>query len=135
MIDGGVVVQSVAEPAGVQAAGTQAAQAVQQQPQLSWLLLIMLTLAVFFVVHFVRALPWADAWKRRRPLSCDVCVSTWSGLALLYPLVYLSGGMVWFAVVHLLPAMGLSMLLLHRVSGKSYVWEDMEPPEPVKRRK
>lgn len=33
------------------------------------------------VIELARALPWPKSWTQRKPLSCDVCMSGWSGIA------------------------------------------------------
>jgi hypothetical protein len=33
--------------------------------------------AFFFVVEFVRALPWPTNWKHVKPLSCSTCMVGW----------------------------------------------------------
>ncbi len=42
-----------------------------------------LTLAalMLMLIELVRALPWPASWTQRKPLSCDVCMSGWAGMA------------------------------------------------------
>lgn len=44
-------------------------------------LTIMLTLGVSTggCAIFLRALPWPERWKERKPLACPACMSGWSG--------------------------------------------------------
>jgi hypothetical protein len=41
---------------------------------------LILGLSSATVALLFRTLPWPAAWKRRKPLSCAVCLSTWSAL-------------------------------------------------------
>lgn len=47
--------------------------------------LLTFSLWIFFVVEFIRALPWPMNWATRRPLSCRVCLVGWVviGLSLM----------------------------------------------------
>lgn len=42
---------------------------------------LFMAFAVFGVAELVRALPWPEAWKLRKPLSCHVCMVHWSAIA------------------------------------------------------
>lgn len=37
----------------------------------------LIGLAFFFIVEFVRALPWPEKWKYVKPLSCSTCMVGW----------------------------------------------------------
>jgi len=43
----------------------------------------LVALGIFFVVTFVRALPWPDEWQKHKPLSCDACMVGWALIALV----------------------------------------------------
>lgn len=46
-----------------------------------------------------RALPWPDAWKRRKPLGCPTCASGWLAMPTVWYAVsagYLTAGSVWW---------------------------------------
>lgn len=65
-----------------------------------------------FAVLFVRALPWPQSWRTRKPLSCNVCLLGWCiiGMAL-----YRGGSLrslVDGSVFVLVSAGGLAALLL-----------------------
>jgi hypothetical protein len=66
--------------------------------------MIPLALALVFGVLFIRALPWPEAWKHHKPLSCDACCVGWS----------LMGSSPWWAASYetVLAAGGLALLLL-----------------------
>lgn len=83
----------------------------------------------FFVVGFLRALPWPPAWKQRKPLSCHACMAGWVliGTALVER---------WTArcEVHtLLGGAGLALLLLRWLDTKTSLpfssGEELGPPE------
>jgi hypothetical protein len=42
-----------------------------------------LLLALLFValIELTRALPWPASFRQAKPLSCDVCMACWSGIA------------------------------------------------------
>lgn len=91
----------------------------------SWTDVLFLVPASFFVVRFVRALPWPAAWRAKKPLSCDACMTGWTliGFALANYLTHLNWDIVgWFAV-------GGVVLLLLDISGRlgSAGWPT--PPE------
>lgn len=52
------------------------------------LMLLSLGLATFGLAAFIRALPWPTKWTSRKPLGCPVCMSGWSGFAVLGGAVY-----------------------------------------------
>ena len=44
---------------------------------------LVLPAATMGTAVMARALPWPEAWKRRKPLACPACMSGWSGFAVL----------------------------------------------------
>ncbi len=41
---------------------------------------IALAAAFLLLIELLRALPWPSSWLQARPLSCDVCMSSWFGI-------------------------------------------------------
>lgn len=78
---------------------------------------ILFGFAVVFVVGFLRALPWPEAWKRRKPLSCNACMTGWC---------LIMAGLVGGFTPGLLAAGGVAYVLL---SWQSSWGEAMGPPE------
>lgn len=39
--------------------------------------IIILALAFYFAVEFIRALPWPKSLKHQKPLSCSTCMVGW----------------------------------------------------------
>lgn len=73
-------------------------------------LVLLLALTQIAAISLVRALPWPDEWKRRRPLSCDACMGFWTSVGLS---ALLAGITNWqTALLHAGPALGLSLLAL-----------------------
>jgi H+/Cl- antiporter ClcA len=33
--------------------------------------------AAFYGSNLIRALPWPEAWKQRKPLACPLCLAGW----------------------------------------------------------
>lgn len=64
---------------------------------------------VFFVVQFVRALPWPEAWRSRKPLSCHACMTGWTLLALVALKV---SGLLEASTVDLVGGAGLCLAAL-----------------------
>ncbi len=44
-------------------------------------LLAIVSLGGFYLVELLRAAPFPLSWLRRKPLSCNVCMSGWFGIA------------------------------------------------------
>ncbi len=72
--------------------------------------LVIVSLGLVFYVELIRALPWPARWLTIKPLSCDVCMSGWGGIAL---------ALMRWAGLNFLPAdsvlaacAGLSVILL-----------------------
>ncbi len=105
-------------------AQVQQPQQAQAQGQMVPLLIPMAALAVFFVVLFIRAMPWKESTMTKKPWSCDACMSAWISIGFG---IYLGtiGGAPW-AIIHMLPAAGLAVLLLALQSRMKF--EDLTPP-------
>lgn len=71
---------------------------------------------VAFLVEFVRALPWPEAWKRRKPLACNACMVGWSLIALAA-----ARGPEW----HLLASGGVAYVVLKWLAS---IGEAVGPP-------
>ena len=109
MIDGGVeAVKQVAQAVQQMAQHQPTAQAGPSQIVL--VLIPLAALALFFLVEFLRGMPWTEKAKQAKPLACDACMVGWASLALG---AYLSvvGSVPW-ALVHVIPSAGLASLLL-----------------------
>lgn len=39
-------------------------------------------LVFLMLIELIRALPWPSSFLQKKPLSCDVCMSGWSGIIL-----------------------------------------------------
>ena len=75
-------------------------------------------LALVFAVLFIRALPWPTEWLKKKPLSCDACMTGW--WSIISSPWWRAEGTSWSGV---LASAGVGMLLLalHR-------WLVPEPP-------
>lgn len=117
-MDAGVAVQKAVEAVEVAKPIAQAVQAqaqAQAQPQLAiiYVLFPLLALVLFYTVQLLRALPLREDLLRRKPLSCDVCMATWTGLLWAWPLNQLMGNAPWYWVAfHMVPSVALCMWLL-----------------------
>ena len=60
---------------------------------------------IFYVAQLIRAFPWPDAWRQRKPLSCHACMTGWVTIAA--------------GIAHLLQG-GFSPLQLGGWAGVSY---------------
>lgn len=78
--------------------------------------LVACALLVVFVAEFTRALPWPEAWKQRKPLSCNACMTGWALIAL---------GAWQGPSLYLLAVGGLALLMLKWLGS---LGEVMGPP-------
>lgn len=82
---------------------------------------IIFSLAVFFTAQLVRAFPWPDRLRSKKPLSCHACMSGWSAIGwLIAKAVVLEG-----ALHELTPfygAAGVSYLLMHVLESLPRQW-------------
>lgn len=60
--------------------------------------------ALFFAAQLIRALPWPEWMRARKPLSCNACMAGWSGIA--------AGIAGMGPPTHLLGAAGVAYLLM-----------------------
>lgn len=67
---------------------------------------VPVALVMVMAIELARALPWPKSWTQRKPLSCDVCMSGWSGIA------WVVGGGGGTAVLEGVAAAGLCLLVL-----------------------
>lgn len=70
-------------------------------PVICWALVYLLT------IELIRAFPWPRRWTQKRPLSCDVCMSSWLTIG--------HSALVWDSPQGLVTAMaagGLALLTL-----------------------
>lgn len=109
-VDGGAQLQSTQT---TQAAQVQApAQQSQSSIQPVTFLFLAAPFVVFTLVLLVRALP-LGAMLKRKPWSCDICISFWMTVLVGFALSWASGGLHWsWAFIHMLFAPGGAVLLL-----------------------
>lgn len=50
-------------------------------------LALLCAAVIAFLATFLRASPLPDAWKRQRPLSCNLCMALWCGAPIVGALV------------------------------------------------
>ena len=70
--------------------------------------MLTLGLSAVFLIEFIRALPWPDGVKQRKPLVCDACMVGWLALA------YAWGAAVFGSLdpEQLFSSAGIALLLL-----------------------
>lgn len=75
------------------------------------MLLVCIALVNLLAIELVRALPLPTAWKQRKPLSCDVCMSGWSAI-IGAGLLGWSGRGTLLDALEVVAAGGLTLLVL-----------------------
>jgi len=45
---------------------------------------IILAFAFLIAIELLRALPWPRGWAQKKPLSCDICMSSWGTIGCIY---------------------------------------------------
>lgn len=118
MMDGGTVGQ----------AATSASNAAQSQAQplpIQLWLMVVLALLVFYGVLLVRAMPWPESMLQKKPWNCDVCLSFWVALPLLFLTVWFFNTTFPWGLLHIAAAPAASVFLL-RLHAKL---TDFTPPE------
>lgn len=83
---------------------------------------ILVGLAAVGITSIVRALS-PEKWLVRKPVGCDLCMSTWSVLTLVV-LLYVATNEDWWPT--LFPAITISVLILDRLHREPAT----EPPVP-----
>lgn len=74
---------------------------------------------IFFYAQLVRAFPWTDTVRQRKPLSCHACMSGWSTIAV---------GLVKLALQHPVDVLqlaswaGVSYLLMYILDSLPRQW-------------
>lgn len=83
--------------------------------------LVFLSLSTSGLAAFMRALPWPKSWLAVKPLACPVCMSGWSGFAVLGAAYYEQLISCSFVVL------GLVWLLCVAVSAT--IFKTLYPPD------
>lgn len=77
------------------------------------LTVLVLALSNLLLIELVRALPLPTAWKQRKPLSCDVCMSGWAAIGALIALGSTQGrGLNLLDALDIVGGGGLTLLFL-----------------------
>lgn len=87
-----------------------------------FLLVLFIGAATAGLAAFIRAIHWPKSWLKQAPLGCPLCMSGWSGFAVL-GLAY-SAGML---AGHSLPFIALTWLAALSISAP--IFKFLYPPE------
>jgi len=77
---------------------------------------ILIGLGLGGMAALIRALPWPEPWKSKKPLGCDVCLSFWTFAVFYLPFFGLSGP-GWPDPVAAVATYGVMVLVLRLASG------------------
>lgn len=76
-------------------------------------LVVVLAAIITFAVALIRAMPIPDAWKRRKPISCNTCMVWWVGAIVGGLLIRSFGvGSLLLAFVAMLAADGIAVVFV-----------------------
>jgi hypothetical protein len=84
--------------------------------------LLWLVLATAGLASFLRALPWPKSWLLVKPLACPVCMSGWSGFAVLGLAAFDAQTTGWGPAAYVLT-------WLFCVGGAALAFRQLYPPE------
>lgn len=83
---------------------------------------LLLVLATAGLASFIRALPWRKSWLLVKPLACPVCMSGWSGFAVLGLAAFDGQTTGWAPSAFILTWLAC-------VGGASLAFRQLYPPE------